>query len=610
MALSPRVMNSARISVVSNRAASSSSRQVNSAHVLASKNGNNARPPPSATAAAPRRDRLVFAARGVAGGRRGRDDGCRGRLASSAVDAVAGVDDEGDDEEGGDSTALADAAAAAAVAEVEDFDVDEYRAVVKLLVTFLEPDWVNPWQTKTAQRSTGSGAVIKRDAAGGGGLILTAAHVVANSTFIQVQLANSPDKVPARVVSVLHEVDLALVAVDEGLEGVDPVPLPVGKEVRLPKLREKVYVLGFPVGGNDLSITEGVVSRVEVQSYSHSHARALAVTVDAAINSGNSGGPVLSQLTGGLVGVAFQGYAGSSVENQGHMVPAPVIARFLEGVTSRDGRPPQLPSLGVHLQLLNSPSLRKYLKMKDTDTGVMVTHVEHGSSAEGVLRPGDVILEVDGVKLANDGSAVFLGQRLAMVAILQARFVGDAVPLRLLREGKEAKLDVTLKALRTLVPRGQYDVRPPYIIVGGFLFQPLSLEYLQSWGGDLKDAPTHLVELYYDGVSGPDRKEVVVLSQVLSDEVNVGFTFDSIGLDYVRGVNGERVADMAAFVAALRAGVTSGDEFIRLEVGRSNVPQTVVLEVGKLKAADRTVEDRYQIHQRRSAHFDDILEGL
>jgi S1-C subfamily serine protease len=83
--------------------------------------------------------------------------------------------------------------------------------------------------------------------------------------------------------------------------------------------REKVYVLGFPVGGNDLSITEGVVSRVEVQSYSHSHARALAVTVDAAINSGNSGGPVLSQLTGGLVGVAFQGYAGSSVENQGHM---------------------------------------------------------------------------------------------------------------------------------------------------------------------------------------------------------------------------------------------------------------------------------------------------
>ena len=527
---------------------------------------------------------------------------------AAAVDLVV----EGEDEDRFDGEEVETAAALNAnVTNVldEDFNLDEYKAVVKLLVTYLEPDWVNPWQTKTAQRSTGSGAVIKRDAEGGGGLILTAAHVVANSTFIQVQLANSPDKVAARVVSVLHEVDLALVAVDEGLEGVEPVPLPREKDARLPKLREKVYVLGFPVGGNDLSITEGVVSRVEVQSYSHSHARALAVTVDAAINSGNSGGPVLSQQTGGLVGVAFQGYAGSSVENQGHMVPAPVIARFLAGVDDA-GRPPQLPSLGVHLQLLNSPSLRKYLKMKDSDTGVMVTHVEYGSSAEGLLSPGDVLLEVDGVKLANDGSAVFLGQRLAMVAILQARFIGDKVPVRLLRAGKEMRVEVTMKALRTLVPRGQYDVRPPFVIVGGLLFQPLSLEYLQSWGGDLKDAPTHLVELYYDGVSGPDRKEVVVLSQVLSDDCNVGFTFDSVGLDYVQTVNGEKVADMQAFVAALRAGVTSGDEFIRMEVGRSNIPQTVVLEVAKLKAADEMIQDRYQIPLRRSAHFDDILEGL
>jgi S1-C subfamily serine protease len=363
------------------------------------------------------------------------------------------------------------------------FDLDEYKAVVKLLVTFQEPDWVNPWSNKTAQRSTGSGCVIRRHDKGGGGVILTAAHVVANATFIQVQLANSPEKHVGKVVSVLHEVDLALVEVQEGLEDVEPVPLPLGKEVRLPKLREKVYVLGFPVGGNDLSITEGVVSRIEVQSYSHSHARALAVTVDAAINSGNSGGPVLSQTTGGLVGVAFQGYAGSSVENQGHMVPAPVVDRFLRGwEADKDAaqKEPRLPSLGVHLQLLNSPSLRKFLKMRDGQTGVMVTHVEHGSSAEGTLQSGDVLMEVDGVKLANDGSSVFLGQRLAMVAILQARFIGDEVPIKLLRDGEEMTKVVTLKALRQLVPRGQYDIRPPFVLVGGLLFQPLSLEYLQS----------------------------------------------------------------------------------------------------------------------------------
>lgn len=489
------------------------------------------------------------------------------------------------------------------------FDLDEYKAVVKLLVTFQEPDWVNPWSNKTAQRSTGSGCVIRRHEQGGGGVILTAAHVVANATFIQVQLANSPEKHIGKVISVLHEVDLALVEVQDGLEDVDPVPLPAGKEVRLPKLREKVYVLGFPVGGNDLSITEGVVSRIEVQSYSHSHARALAVTVDAAINSGNSGGPVLSQTTGGLVGVAFQGYAGSSVENQGHMVPAPVVDRFLRSwEEGKDTREPKLPSLGVHLQLLNSPSLRSFLKMAPEHAGVMVTHVEHGSSAEGTLRIGDVLMEVDGVKLANDGSSVFLGQRLAMVAILQARFIGDEVPIVFLRDGKEMTVTVTLKSLRQLVPRGQYDVRPPFVLVGGLLFQPLSLEYLQSWGGDLKDAPTHLVEEYYDGVSGPEKKEVVVLSQVLSDDINVGFTFDSVGLDYVASVNHKPVADMAAFVEALRAGVHGSEEFITLEVTRGNVRNVVVLEVSKLRKADEQIQERYQVPVRHSVHFRDIHE--
>jgi S1-C subfamily serine protease len=107
----------------------------------------------------------------------------------------------------------------------------------------------------------------------------------------------------------------------------------------------QVHVLGFPVGGDEVSITEGVVSRVEVQSYSHSHSRALAVTVDAAVNSGNSGGPVVSCLTGKLIGIAFQGYAGSSVENQGHMVPIPFVHHFLEGVHRGN---PKLPSLGMY----------------------------------------------------------------------------------------------------------------------------------------------------------------------------------------------------------------------------------------------------------------------
>jgi hypothetical protein len=188
--------------------------------------------------------------------------------------------------------------------------------------------------------------------------------------------------------------------------------------------------------------------------------------------------------------------------------------------------------------------------------------------------------------------------------------VGETVPIRLLREGKEMTIDVTLKTLHQLVPRGQYDVRPPFVIIGGLLFQPLSLEYLQSWGGDLKDAPTHLVEQYYDGISGPDKKEVVVLSQVLSDEANVGFTFDSVGLDYVKSVDGVPVADMARFVAAIGKSIEAKNEFIRLEVTRGNVPNIVILETSKLKQADETIRDRYQIPLRHSSHFADVHDAL
>ena len=209
----------------------------------------------------------------------------------------------------------------------------EIKAVVKLHCTSLDPDWVNPWQTRTAQRSTGSGVFIGRSEDGKWCTILTAAHVMANTTFVQVQLAGQPDKTTARVKSVAHETDLALVEVPSSLfEGIQPLEVAPGDT--LPGLREKVYVLGFPVGGDDLSITEGVVSRIEVQSYSHSHSRALAVTVDAAVNSGNSGGPVVSEESGLIIGVAFQGYAGSDIEGQGHS--ACCAAPFLRSLPSSD----------------------------------------------------------------------------------------------------------------------------------------------------------------------------------------------------------------------------------------------------------------------------------
>src|SRR4029077_15049312 len=100
-------------------------------------------------------------------------------------------------------------------------------------------------------------------------------------------------------------------------------PLEIGE---LPNLQDVVVALGYPTGGDKLSITEGVVSRVEIIPYTQSARKLLAVQIDAAINPGNSGGPILKN--GKLVGIAMQVMTNS--QNIGYMIPTPVINHFLD----------------------------------------------------------------------------------------------------------------------------------------------------------------------------------------------------------------------------------------------------------------------------------------
>lgn len=343
-----------------------------------------------------------------------------------------------------------------------------------------------------------------------------------------------------------------------------------------------------------------------MQSYSHSHCRALAVTVDAAVNSGNSGGPVVSEESGLIIGVAFQGYAGSDIEGQGHMVPSPIIQRFLAAVAAT--RNPGLPSLGVYLQLLQSPALRARLKMRDSQTGVLVTSIEHGSCSDGVLRSGDVLLDLDGVAIANDGTCLVLGRRLALAAVLHQRYFGDKLPLTVLRDGKALKLNVELTQMPGLVPRGQYDVTPPYYLCAGLLFQPLCHEYLSTWQ-ELKDAPPHLLVLHYDGVRSKLRTQVVMLTQILADEANMGYSGESHGMDVVTHVCGEPVGDMRNLVTALQAARASGKPFIEIDTARGDLVSRVVLDAAHIAAADARIQARYHVPSLYSHHFQDILHS-
>src|SRR5439155_22856360 len=117
---------------------------------------------------------------------------------------------------------------------------------------------------------------------------------------------------------------------------------------------------GYAAGGVQITYTRGVVSRTELQTCAHSGNRSfVTVQTDAAIEPGNSGGPVVQDDQ--VVGVAFQGIP--RLENPGFFIPPPVIQHFLKDI--EDGRYGGFPMAGVRGVPLQNPAYRRYLKIRE-----------------------------------------------------------------------------------------------------------------------------------------------------------------------------------------------------------------------------------------------------
>ncbi len=453
-----------------------------------------------------------------------------------------------------------------------------HSAVVRIYATEQEPDYDSPWQARSPASSTGSGIIIRSRQ------ILTSAHVVADATFIQVQRISAPNKVVAKVVGICHDADLALLEVDDAtfMRGVT-----IPKLGTLPTRRDRVAVIGFPVGGDEVSITEGVVSRIEVQRYTHSQRHLLAVTVDAAINHGNSGGPVFRN--GKVVGIAFQGL--NDADGIGEMVPPPLIKNFLTNIKATPEM--QLPTLGVSTQNLENPMMRKRLGMRPTESGVLVLKVQYGSSSWGLVQEGDTLLKIAGTKIANNCTIKYRNKhRTRFDVVLGEKQVGDSLSLAVLRDGKRLTLQLVLKEKVELVPRAQYDVTPSYYIFGGLVFQVLCRDYLATWDNWWEKAPKEFLHTYYSGNRTAKRLETVILCQILADEVNVGY--EGLYSESIASVNGKSIRDMKHFVSL----VENSKETVEIRTSSNSL---IVLDIDEVHKRSATILERYRIERDRSA---------
>ena len=266
-------------------------------------------------------------------------------------------------------------------------DEPQMDAVVKVFCTHTEPNYSLPWQRKRQNASTSSGFIID------GRRVLTNAHSVEHHTQVKLKKRGDDKKYVARVLAIGVECDLALLTADDPsfFDGVAPV-----RFGRLPGLQDSVTVVGYPIGGVAISVTPGVVSRIEVTAYSHGSSELLGLQIDAAINAGNSGGPAFN-ARGECVGVAFQSLKHDDAENIGYVIPSPVIVHFLQDY-ARNGRYTGFPTLGLEWQKLENPDMREYLMVHEAseaararpssrDGGVYVRRVAPTSAAGKLIKP-------------------------------------------------------------------------------------------------------------------------------------------------------------------------------------------------------------------------------
>src|SRR5437868_7488232 len=344
------------------------------------------------------------------------------------------------------------------------------KSLVRITATEVAPDYRAPWNAGMFGRGVGAGFVID------GNRIMTNAHVVSNSRYLTVEREGDPNKYPARVVFVAHDCDLALITVDSPEFFKNMVPLKFGG---IPELESTVSAYGYPIGGERMSVTAGIVSRIDFQLYTHSSIDShLAIQISAQINPGNSGGPVMQN--GKVIGVAFQGYSGDVAQGVAYMIPTPVIRRFLTDI--KDGHYDKYVDLGLTPGNLQNPAQRRYFGLPDDGRGIVVRTVIEAGPAGKVLKEGDVLLSIDDHAIASDGFVELEGERVEMPEVVERKFKGDKVKFEILRDKKPMKLTIELDTVWPYQMQAHhYDTRPRYIVYGGLIFQPLSLDLLDPY---------------------------------------------------------------------------------------------------------------------------------
>ena len=456
---------------------------------------------------------------------------------------------------------------------VQPADVE--TSVVKVFSTVRYPDPYRPWTKQAPNEISGSGVVID------GKRILTNAHVVLYANQVQVQANQSGDKIAASVESIAPGIDLAVLKLsDESFFDSHP---PLARENKLPAIKDSVLVYGFPTGGASLSITKGIVSRIEFAAYNFP-VSGLRIQIDAAINPGNSGGPAIAGDK--MIGIAFSHLGGA--ENIGYIIPCEEVDYFLERVPhgGRYGKP----ALFDEMQTLQNPALRDYLKLDKSVSGLVVNKPDSKEPAYP-LKKWDVIARIGIQPIDDDGMIRINGDlRLGFQYMIQKTAHDGKVPLTVVRQGRQMEIQVPVYSDRPMLMPDLMGQYPAFFILGPVVFTPATRMYFDGITprslADLSWMGSPLTARRGDRPAFPGEQLVVIAAPFLPHQIanNYGNPIAKV----VETVNGVQVRNLGHLVELFR---DSKDDFIRIEFAGHGTETLVFNRKELLSATDEILTD-------------------
>lgn len=424
-----------------------------------------------------------------------------------------------------------------------------------------------PWDKSAPGKRRALGALLS------GNRVLTTAEMAANTTYIELENADNTRTLPAKVIAIDYETNLALLAPNNGntegfFKGLKPLtlaaPAKIGDEIDVWQLEDN----GMPL------ITHATIQSVDVvSSFAQGH-YFLTYEAKGSMQSASSSFTLPVVRNNKLLGLL------SSYNSKDQIIDVmtpEIIGAFL--ADAEDGNYAGVPSIGIGVSSTVDPSFRKWLKLPEEVGGLYITRVRKKSSAEQAgLKKGDVMIAIGDKQIGRRGyyTDPNYGRIFWSHLVRGSHKVGEQITFTILREGKEQKITATMaRAGKRLVPAATYDQAPTYMVKGGFIFQELSATYLRAFGKDWQStAPLNLLDV----LSSPEdyeegRNKLVFLSATIPTPATTGY--ERLNNLIISKVNGQLIADISTLISAFQTPGNDGLHTIEFDDG---MPKTIYLD--------------------------------